>query len=209
MITPSEEISLPSGFPNPACRRLCPCCRPYRIRLPNRRCGRDSLGHDRTASAAVRPSLGVIDVAYVRGFGTAGTSPSTRPYIGLVRYCAGQPPFEPVPSHLSRAEGPAGHVGTNRTLRAAQPPCTRRGRGDAGKEIRGDAGRPRISGVSASGQAQQSCFPICHRCWSSGGSKAGEARGKLPQRPGCLPLVPRFVPRFVPRIVCHFSSSSW
>jgi hypothetical protein len=51
---------------------------------------------------------------------------------------------------------------------------------------RRDVGRPRISGVSASVQTRRSCFPICHRYRSSGGSWPGDS-GETSPCPGCLP----------------------
>jgi hypothetical protein len=63
---------------------------------------------------------------------------------------------------------------------------------------RRDAGRPPGSGGVSSVPAQRSCFPLCHRYWSRGGSWVGEVVGKLPRRPECFPASP-----------VTFSSSSW
>jgi hypothetical protein len=58
---------------------------------------------------------------------------------------------------------------------------------------RRDVRRPRISGVQLGVQTRRSCFPICHRYRSRGGSWAGRQWGNFPRSPGASPPVPRTV----------------
>jgi hypothetical protein len=59
--------------------------------------------------------------------------------------------------------------------------------GSRGREESADRALTGGSGVLASAQARRPCFPICHCCCSSGGSRVGEAVGKLPHTPGASP----------------------
>jgi hypothetical protein len=135
------------------------------------------------------------------GLGRLGHPFTTRPYVASVRYSAGQPPFESVPSHLSRG-GSSRTRGMNRSLWGAQPPCTPArswGCGDAGKESVGMRADPGFQGfqpvVKHSDRASRLSSLLVK--WGKQGREAkGETspapRGASPARsPHCLSPSPR------------------
>jgi hypothetical protein len=83
MITPSDRNQLAVSLSQPSLRQVVPVLSSLPGMARPLRCGGGVNRHGRTASAGVRPGVGVIDVACVRGVGTAGT-----------------PPYHPVPASL-------------------------------------------------------------------------------------------------------------